>query len=106
MPRPILAAALCLGIAACSLPQLAATGTRAALSPETVATLTGICRSGNNVIAIASSPAMPASVQEIGAFVGSYCGQLLAGALPSTTDGNTVGWLEQNLGAIRMALGR
>jgi hypothetical protein len=96
-----LACVLPLALASCTMPQMAAVGTRAALSPETVSTLNSICRHGEQLIAIAASPAMPAQVKEIGAFVGSYCSQLLAGSVPPTTDGNTAGWLAQNLGALR-----
>lgn len=96
-----LACILPLALASCGVPQIAAVGTRAALSPETVSTLNSICRRGDQLIAIAASPAMPAQVREIGAFVGAYCGQLLTGSVPPTTDSNTVGWLEANLGALR-----
>ena len=101
-----IACALSLTVAACTMPQLAALGTRAALSPETVARLTSICRQGDMLIAISTSPVMPAQVKEIGAFVGAYCGQLLAGSVPPTTDANTANWLEQNFGALRGLLFR
>lgn len=106
MPRMILVAALCASLAACSTAQLAATGTRAALSAETVATLTGICRQGQPLLPIAAHPAMPESVRDIGQFVGAYCGALLAGSVPPTTDGNTANWLAQNLATLRALLGR
>lgn len=105
MPRPLLAAALCLGLAACSMPQLAATATNAALSADTVARLASVCRGGQTIVAIAAGPAMPASVKEIATFVGAYCGQLTAGTVPATTDANTVSWLQQNIAALRALVG-
>lgn len=103
--RILAAVSLCTLVAACSTAQLAATGTRAALSEETVARIAGLCRDGQPLISLAS--AVPSTtVKEIVSFVGSYCGQMAAGAVPATTDGNTVSWLTQNLGTLRALLGR
>jgi hypothetical protein len=106
MKRILPALALPLALTACSIPQLAAIGTHAALSPATVATLTAICRHGEPLVAAAANPAMPAQVQDISVFVAAYCGQLLAGQVPPTTDSNTVSWLDQNLGALRGVLSK
>jgi hypothetical protein len=106
MKRILPALALPLALAACGIPQLAAIGTHAALSPATVATLTTICRHGEPLVVAAANPAMPGQVQDIGSFVAAYCSQLLAGQVPATTDGNTASWLEQNLGALRGVLSK
>lgn len=106
MNRILAAISLCALVAACSTAQLAATGTRAALSPETVATLAGICRQGQPLLPLAAHPAMPESIRDIGQFVGAYCGALLAGTVPPTTDGNTANWLAHNLATLRALLGR
>lgn len=105
MPRAILAVTLCAGLAACSAPQLAATGTRAALSEQTVATIAGICRQAQPFIPLAAAIPSTKTV-EIAVFIHGYCGQLLAGQVPDTTDHNTVAWLNQNLTGLRALLGR
>lgn len=105
MPRVILAAALCASLAACSMADLAATGTRAALSAETVSTITGICRQAQPFVGLARL-ASSTTVKEDAGFLDAYCGQMLAGTIPLTTDGNTVNWLQTNLAGLRARLGR
>lgn len=100
-----LAAVAVLAIAACSVPQMAAVGTRAALSDETLSMLSSICQRGDPLLAIAANPAMPPQAREIGVFVRAYCGQLLAGSVPTTTDAGTANWLTANLAGLSQALG-
>src|SRR5688500_7737794 len=103
MNRILAAISLCALVAACSTAQLAATGTRAALSPETVAKITGLCRFAEPLVPLAA--ALPRA-QDIATFVGAYCGQMLAGTIPSTTDQNTPSWLQTNVATLRALLGR
>lgn len=108
----ILAAASMLALTACSPAQLAATGSRAVLSPETTARITGLCRQGEPLVRFAASMPLASAVPGVGAakeiaeFVAGYCDALLVGAPPATTDGNTENWLAQNLVGLRGILGR
>lgn len=102
----ILVAASLLALTACSPAQLAATGSRAVLSPETTARITGLCRQGEPLVRLAAAAPIPAEGKEIAAFVSSYCDALLVGAPPATTDANTESWLAQNLAGLRGILGR
>lgn len=99
--------AFAFALASCggNLAPVAASLTPAALSPDTVSTITGLCRQAQPLVGLAGlTPSAPA--QEVAAFVGAYCGQMLAGQVPPTTDANTVNWLGQNLAGLRAQLGR
>lgn len=98
-------------LAACSPAQLAATATKAALPPETVTKIEGICRTAEPLVRLAA--AMPSSIPAIGSakdiaqFVGAFCDPLLAaGRLPPTADVNSLPWLSDNLAGLRAVLGR
>lgn len=110
--RPIIAVGMIAALTACSPAQIAATGSRAVLSPETTARITGLCRQGEPLVRLAASMPLASAVPGVGAakeiaeFVAGYCDALLVGAPPATTDGNTANWLEQNLAGLRGILGR
>lgn len=79
---------------------VAVSETRKELSPQVVATLTSVCRNGSAFVEyVATLPYAPA--RTVASYVGSYCGQLLAGTAPATTDINTLSWLESNLAILR-----
>lgn len=106
MNRTLAAAALCAILAACSPGQIAATATSALLLPEVKSRITGLCRQGEPLVRLAAAlplggiPAAGAA-KEVAAFVAGYCDQMLAGAVPPTTDGNTESWLAQNIAGLR-----
>lgn len=106
--KPIIAAAFLLALASCggNLAPVAASLTPAVVSPETVATLRSWCQRGAPLIAIAQgmgavSPQAKSIVDE----VGPYCSIMAAGAIPATTDRNTVNWLPTNISGLAAALG-
>lgn len=109
MRKTIFVGALCLGLAGCNgVSGLAVTATRAALPPETIEKIAGLCRVGEPFIGLAAAAPFPAdsSLKTITSYLAGYCGQMLAGAVPPTTDGNTISWLTQNIGTLRALLGR
>lgn len=111
MKRVFMAVTLCGSLAACSgsanLAGTAAAVSRIALPAETVAKIGEYCRLGAPLIAVATSVINRPEARTIGEAVDSYCRPMAAtGALPPTTDSNTVNWLAQNLGTLRALLNR
>lgn len=108
MIRHFAAAALLAGaLNACSsaglAPTIAATATPL-VAPQYLANIQAACAKGMPVADLVFNRAMPKGVLEVGTFVRAYCGQLLAGSVPATTDGNTLNWLNENLAALRGAI--
>ena len=105
MKRVALVVGICFLLGACSLPQIAAKVSTAALSPATMQTIANVCRQGEPFVQIAAV-ASSISIKEIASFITAYCEPLLAGSVPATTDSNTVSWLQKNLNSLRALLGR
>jgi hypothetical protein len=102
MKKQVLVIGLMISLGGCSAPQVLAGLTQQGLSPQTISTLTNICRSGNSFVeVIAASSLASNQVKEVTGFVGNYCNQLLAGSVPVTTDLNTISWLERNLSILK-----
>jgi hypothetical protein len=92
------------GLAACAgASERIATVTASVLPEDQLARLVAVCHAAEPALALAAGPAMPARVQEIAVYPQAYCGQLLAGAVPVTTDANTPSWLSTVLAGVRVA---
>ena len=102
-----LIATLLLVLASCSnlapVAPVAASLTPVVLTPEQIATMQTMCQAAKPALDIAALPSMPAQVKETAVFPQAYCGQLLAGAVPATTDGHTTEWLPEVINATKVA---
>ncbi len=91
-----------LGLSGCGL---AVTATKSVLEPDKIARLENDCRSAKGLIEIGQR--IPVSeVKIVAGFIGGYCDELTSGRIPSTTDANTVAWLESNIQGLRTRIGR
>lgn len=95
MKRFALPLACALVLSACSAPQMAALGTRAALSPETVARLVSVCQAVGPLLSASSAPGLPAAIRETAIPANAFCVELTRGVLPETSDDNTLSWLSK-----------
>lgn len=86
-----------------SIGQMAATV--AVVSPQIVEASRNLCSKGESVLRVASMVPLPSGGKEILVELNSYCGQMLAGKVPVTTDTNTPNWIEQNFMGLRALLG-
>lgn len=100
MKRILPVAALSLALSACSLPQIAATATRASLSAETVVRLVSVCQAVGPMLAASSAPGLPAVVRETAIPANAFCAELTRSALPETADSNTLDWLSRIVAAL------
>lgn len=99
-----LACILPLTLGSCgNLAPIAASLTPAVLSPAQVTQLQQTCQVAGPLLNVAAQPNMPATVSETATYGDAYCRQLLAGALPPTTDANTPSWLPGVIKGVQVA---
>ena len=103
MIRIIPAIDICATLAACSTTQIAATATKAKLSPANIAYMQQTCAAVEPAVTAAVAPSMPAKVSGTAIFIEAYCSQLIAGTVPSTTDTNTPTWLRNTISILGYA---
>jgi len=87
------AAGLLLMTAACNLAQQ----TGLVLSPADLAALRDTCAAAAPALRVATNPAAPAPLSATAVYPAAFCQQLLAGAVPPTTNSSSPAWLGQTL---------
>jgi hypothetical protein len=97
-----LACILAIALSSCSLPQLAAFFTPAALSADQFAKVQRGCQLAAPALEVAVTPGLPEKVRETAIYPKAYCDQLLAGTVPATTDANTPAWFDKTLAALKI----
>lgn len=76
----------------------------ALLPPSAAQKVASTCVAAGPMLAVASSPGLPAAVSETASYGDAYCRQLVAtGQLPPTTDSNTVSWLPTVISGVQTA---
>ena len=95
----ILTVCCLLSLAGCA--GVAATATKARLSSDQLVTLQRTCAAVRP--AVDAAIAGPEKVSSIAEYAKAYCDQLLAGAVPPTTDANTPRWLDITLRGLGIA---
>lgn len=110
MRKYVSSVALCAAFAAIlagcnggNLAPVAASLTPAVLPPDQLAVVQQMCQAAQPMLAVASAPNIPAEVHDTAIYGAAYCGQLLAGTVPPTTDANTPSWLPQVIEATKVA---
>jgi hypothetical protein len=106
MIRRFIALSAVLLVASCgggNLAPVAATLTPAVLTPAQMTTVQRTCQAAEPMLAVAAQPGMPDTVAQGATYGDAYCRQLLAGAVPPTTDANTPSWLPKVIEGVQIA---